>query len=911
MWRRPPTRRHWLAPPKTPLQGANTTMTITSSRLLAASVLAWVGAFACGGAGQQPSATNDSGTSDAPDPRDAPDAPDPPPPVSDLVATAGDHQVVLRWTDPSNDALAAIELSWQPGDWGAILLPPGTQSYTASQLVNDTEYTFSAVAVGPEGGRSEPVSISATPKDATGPRNVSVVWSRAGDAEIALVWSEPGDADFAGVDVSWTPDGTASQRVDAGNTSLRLGGLTNGTAYTVELVAVDAAGNAAAGVTLEHTPTASVESPDLAAEDDTGARDDDHITGLATGLTISGAGYPPGFAVQLYADESAVGAPVTVDAEGNWSQDIDLTDGTHAVVATVVDAGGEALWSSGVLEIEVIPLTPPKLLRPRNGLNTATDLTPTFQWAALEADETVDIQLDDSPEFSSPDYEWTELTGTTFEPSTDLDASTDVPVGTRYYVRIRRRDADGVPGPWSPTAASQVRRYVNVGRFDGDFNGDGFADVLAGAWRSADNRGRAYLLYGFDDDAAVTDADLAAASPITFVGDSDATSKLGYSVTFAGDVNADGFADVLVGAPEHTDGARAYIFHGRADLAPGTTVEAAQAEQIISAPEPDVSFGFEVAGAGDVDANGQADVLIGAFANDASAPRALAHLYLAGAAASPATTIEMPAAAQSSVTDANGAPGKFLALDGIGDINGDGFWDIVVASPTDADSTGQIAVFRGAAAMPSAPTPVLTLQGSSAGDGLGRSATFASDFDGDGFDDLLVGSEHQRVYLYTGGADMDATADFTFTGVDTPASPDGFGRTVASIGDFQGDGADDIAIGVPNSTYNSRENNGWVLIYFGGESTADTAADRGILGSRADSFFGLALGSSGDLNADGTDDITIGAPGDRRDTGTTGDGRVYLLAGRDGSIPKPNQSLAAPAGDNSREAFGSSVGAGR
>jgi hypothetical protein len=255
-------------------------------------------------------------------------------------------------------------------------------------------------------------------------------------------------------------------------------------------------------------------------------------------------------------------------------------------------------------------------------------------------------------------------------------------------------------------------------RLPGDVNGDGYADVIVGA-RNDDSAGtdagRIFVYLGgagtaFDVSSDATVDGLAA-------GDS-----LGSSVAGAGDVNGDGFADVIAGAPYYdsgptTDAGRCHLFFGGPgtfDIVPDAT--------LFGTSAPMDEFGISVAGAGDLNGDAFADVVVGAWRNDGGGTDAgRAWVYLGGA-------------------------GTF-------DIMFDGF-------PAGA-----------------------------AGDGLGYSVSGAGDVNGDGFDDLMVGAPYGNggvidsgtAYLYLGGlgAAFDSIADAAYSG---EVLNDYFGGSVASPG---------------------------------------------------------------------------------------------------------------------------------
>ena len=851
-----------------------------------------------------------NGDTDDPSGGDPPDT-TAPGAVANVVATAGENEVALSWETPSDADLSAVEVSWAPGQAGAILVDPATTTYTAADLANGTEYTFTLVAVDAYGNRAGGRTVSATPQDATGPANVTDTRVIAGSGQVALLWSNPLVADFDGVQVSWSPGG-GSTTVSAETERLGITGLENGTEYTFTLTALDDLGNPAAGVTALQTPTADLPTPSLHQEDDSGAVNTDNVTGVTTDLTLSGTGFPADTLLDVYADGSVQLGSVTTDQHGDWSVDIDLNVGLHQVTAVIPGGGGagDALWRSGALEIHVTDLMPPRLLRPRNGDNTGTDLTPTFRWEAPEAGQSVEIQADDDPDFGSPDYHWTDLTGESFEPTADMSAATDVPVGTRYYLRIRRFADDGTPGPWSPTGGAAPKRYVNVGRFDGDFNGDGYSDMLVGGPYYG-GRGRIYLYFG--KSAAFNNGE---DWNVTAKGEVDASSTYGYSVAFAGDVNADGFADILAGAPTHVDGGRVYLYPG--SESPGSGITNGYS-QIITAPTSGTAFGVEVAGAGDVDADGFADFLIGAFEDGGAAnPDASGFLYRGGsdgAAADPVGTLvaetHLPAETQLSVTESTSGQGRFVAVGGVGDVDGDGYGDFLVASPSANQNDGLIRIFHGSAQVAANPLPDLTIYGVT-DERLGTSAAGAGDFNGDGYDDFLSGTnfpgiQKDSAYIFQGGPDMDGQPDLYLENpADLPHWSDEFGDygiAVAPIGDRNNDGYDDVAVGAPTTQAAQFPNIGVVTYFYGGAARTGQSTNW-FQGWNRDELVGHALASSGDINGDGRDDTIVGAH-----LAVTGDGngRIYLDYGQPTGI---DAAFAAPEGATG-EHIGFSMGAGR
>ena len=234
---------------------------------------------------------------------------------------------------------------------------------------------------------------------------------------------------------------------------------------------------------------------------------------------------------------------------------------------------------------------------------------------------------------------------------------------------------DGAGGHFGPSVASA-----------GDVNGDGFADVIVGADYVNSNAGRAYVYLG-------SAAGLTATPATTLTGPDGAGGYFGGFVASAGDVNGDGYADVVVGAfAANSFTGRAYVYLGSATglaTAPATT---------LTAPDGG-SFGYGVASAGDVNADGFADVIVGAYtANSWHGPRIRLPRKRDGYSHHP-------------LDDAHGpdAGGQFGSVCG-GDVNGDGFADVIVGENYANSETGRAYVYLGGS-IGSSTTPATTLTG--------------------------------------------------------------------------------------------------------------------------------------------------------------------------------------------------------
>ncbi len=431
----------------------------------------------------------------------------------------------------------------------------------------------------------------------------------------------------------------------------------------------------------------------------------------------------------------------------------------------------------------------------------------------------------------------------------------------------------------------------------GDVNGDGYSDVIVGA-ASYDNgeanEGRAFVYLG-------SAAGLAASAAWTAEPD-QATSYFGMSVATAGDVNGDGYSDVIVGAPIYGNyEGRAYVYLGSpAGLA-------ASPSWIARSNQPGCWFGFSVATAGDVNSDGYADVIVGAdnFSNGQTA-EGRAFVYL-GAAAGLATSASWTA--ESNVINAHF--GRAVAT--AGDVDGDGFGDVIIGASQYGNGQsleGAAYVYRGSAAGLGASYAWIA-ESNQIGAHFGQSVATAGDVNGDGLADVIVGANEfdngqdaeGRAFVYlsrSGGL-----SSYPAWTAESDQATSWFGTSVATAGDVNGDGYSDVIVGAPNYD-NGETNEGQAFVYNGGGGTLDATDFWQIGNGLAGDYLGSAVASGGDINGDGYSDFILGAPG--YDGGQTDEGRIAVYYGErdDTSIPyyfESNQDGAlfgtslAPAGD--------------
>ena len=396
----------------------------------------------------------------------------------------------------------------------------------------------------------------------------------------------------------------------------------------------------------------------------------------------------------------------------------------------------------------------------------------------------------------------------------------------------------------------------------GDVNGDGFSDIIVGAYGNdagGNDAGRAYIYFGGTSIDNIAD--------VIMTGEA-ATDNFGRPVSTAGDVNGDGYSDIIVGAYYNDAGGsnagRAYIYFG------GTTMDNT-ADVIMTGEAVSDYFGVSVSDAGDVNGDGYSDVIVGAYQNSAGGVNAgRSYIYFGGSSMNNTADVIMTGAAAS---DNFG-----YSVSTAGDVNGDGYSDVIVgAGNNDAGgmNAGRSYIYFGGSSMNNTADVIMT--GEAVSDYFGNSVATAGDVNGDGYSDIIVGVNANdaggvnagRAYIYFGGASMDNTADVIMTGA---AAGDMFGGSASEAGDVNGDGYSDVIVGAQfNDAVGS--NVGRAYIYFGGTSM-DNTADVIMTGEAADDMFGRPVSTAGDVNGDGYSDIIVGATGN--DAGGSNAGRAYI-----------------------------------
>lgn len=356
----------------------------------------------------------------------------------------------------------------------------------------------------------------------------------------------------------------------------------------------------------------------------------------------------------------------------------------------------------------------------------------------------------------------------------------------------------------------------------------------------------------------------------TYIGPS-IDAEFGYSLKAAGDVNADGYADVIVGAwlenNSFLDGGAAYVFYGSA------TGLSSVPDWKVEGNGTEFRLGTSVSGAGDVDGDGIDDIIVGArWHTNGESKEGAAFVWFG----SPLGLDPFPTVATADwMAESNQVDANFgYSVASAGDVNGDGIDDIVIGTPyydvaSGGDNKGAAFIWYGntnfSLTNGNPGNADVTLLGDKNDSEYASSVASAGDFNGDGFDEVIIGapfynatgpgSSEGSAFLYLGSnTGLSSTADWIGNGEFTIGGS-GYGKSVAAAGDVNGDGFDDIMVG----SYKHNSDHGKVYVYYGSCSNLSTIPGWTAESDLANAFFGHSVDSLGDVNCDGISDIIIGA----------------------------------------------------
>jgi hypothetical protein len=428
------------------------------------------------------------------------------------------------------------------------------------------------------------------------------------------------------------------------------------------------------------------------------------------------------------------------------------------------------------------------------------------------------------------------------------------------------------------TGNSAGSGFAQYAIFSGDVNGDGYSDVAVA------DPGTTYIFYGGNNMQSM----IASSAPVKLSGLGN--DGFGWSGD-TDDINGDGYPDVILGAYADdavaTNAGRAYVFYG----GPGLVSKGAlSADAIFNGSVPSGSFGFDAASPGDVNGDGYKDIVISGYNMTNSSGVRTGRAYLYNMSYQGISTTGASSADKIITGNNTGTLG--WSVSSAGDVNGDGYSDMIAGERGYSGNTGRAYIFYGNSSLNVlAGSASVVFTGNAAGDRFGNSVSSAGDVNGDGYDDIVIGSNANdstsganRAYIFYGSKSMTnmlaGSASVILSG---NTAADAFGCSVASAGDVNGDGYADVIVGAYNA-YATSSRNGRAYVFYGGSLGANISANSAnviITGSSVNDYLGFSVASAGDVDGDGYSDVIVGAY-----NASGGSGLAYIFNGGSGFVTK-------------------------
>jgi ankyrin repeat protein len=388
----------------------------------------------------------------------------------------------------------------------------------------------------------------------------------------------------------------------------------------------------------------------------------------------------------------------------------------------------------------------------------------------------------------------------------DGDGYDDILVGAHKYNNLRGRVYLYYGGPNMDNTADLILEGQNEGDWFGngvvcgDIDNDGHADIVIGAGKYSEKRGRAYLYWGSDRKSMDANPDK------IFNGEAEEGAHFGAGYPAVYDIDNDGYDDIILGACASWapgDGmGRAYLYYGNTKALMDTSHD-----HVFTGEKPKGAFGYSIS-CGDVDNDGYGDIVIGAGVPGEK--RGRAYLYYGGSK----SIMDAKADAIFEV-DSKVWPGQRVVCV---DQNRDGYDDVVIGARGYNNTQGRAYLFHGNSKRSLDTDPDMILDGEVGGSYFGAQVA-CGDIDGDHVNDIVIGARRfgqqiGRVYVYWGKelAGSNPKPNRIFTG-EHPNDEFGYGL---ACGDVNNDGFDDLVIGAYGYKDKAGAQQGRVYLYYGG-----------------------------------------------------------------------------------------------
>jgi hypothetical protein len=518
-----------------------------------------------------------------------------------------------------------------------------------------------------------------------------------------------------------------------------------------------------------------------------------------------------------------------VDAGGAPVDAVDVPGAVDAV--DVVDACPGVLNDAGAC----VEATRPRLLSPLSGAISGSH-RPLVRWVHANTGRPQTLRF-------CADRACTRVLLTRML-AADLSAEVldaDLPRGPVFW-RVETTDARGealTSATWEFFVSGRSIRSVFWYGVP-DFDGDGVADLVVGAPGNASDLGRAYGYRG---------QSIGSGTPSwTLRGGEEPEGYFGYWVQSVGDVNGDGFVDLgVTGVQENARRGTVRVFLGSSSGLSATS------NTVLAGASAGESFGLPVAGVGDVNQDGFADMAIG-ITGAVSGTGAM-RLYFGGAGGVSTERSILVAGPGPADTQFGGS------ILGAGDLDQDGIDDVVVGAPAVNSNGGSAWVMRGSRTL-ALPVNLFAIPRSLVGR-FGEAISTAGDLDGNGRVEFVVSAPHAearsgRVQVYTAGDSATPVNPLDII-VPTGSLASLFGSSIAGGNDLNGDEYPDLMIGAPRER---SDQSGTVGFAMGGTGRLMLSTVLRSRSPEARGSFGFVSSMPGDTDGDGLADVAVSSPDD-------------------------------------------------